>query len=607
MASARTGAALELRKIRKKIRQIENLESLDRDLTDEELNKILRKNRLRENLLELLAEHGEEESFTSSTRSELTDDGILTESSSYHDYIVDNGYNDSIITGEVTIIEPEDETNTDLIEIDVTDDPEEEMVINKTTNAVTGEILEDNMENTKPVTKETWETKTKSPKKSQPVTKATSKEIRENTNPSPVKKTKQMKSISGTQTTEKTEKFSKLKATLHKWRFGKFEVIELEGHSDLVTDADNDGDLLVTSSRDTTVKLWCLETLSELRNYGGHNSAVTCVQLLSKEDSASVCKSLGTESTERLFISGSYDCSFKIWSTGKSGEALRSVYTFNPVTKVIYHPVAQAIITGSDGGKLEIWDIASGEKIHSVHPYQESITGLKVVNGTIFSCSAEGVISVHKLQDDQIICLFVSENIRSENNGHLTQRYIRGFDVRDGLIYYGDDGTNIKVLDWRKGLVHKLINHCEDFGITDSISCHGNIIVSSAYSLDNGAGYVNVRYLPEETYMTTLDDEDTGRILSLSYAESGNKDIVITAGTQLKVWISNTEQRRDIDEENLVSTRYVPKLAQRHYQDSDVESDVETSDSEAEEDGRHDHPSQSRDSSQGWLSYCNII
>lgn len=57
------------------------------------------------------------------------------------------------------------------------------------------------MENTKPVTKETWETKTKSPKKSQPVTKAASKEIRENTNPSPVKKTKQTKSISGTQTT----------------------------------------------------------------------------------------------------------------------------------------------------------------------------------------------------------------------------------------------------------------------------------------------------------------------------------------------------------------------------------------------------------------------
>ncbi|CAC5392953.1 unnamed protein product [Mytilus coruscus] len=331
MASARTGAALEIRKIRKKIRQIENLESLDRDLTDEELNKILRKSLLRENLLELLAEHGEEESFTSSTRSELTDDGILTESSSYHDYIVDAGYHDSIITGEVTIIEPEDETNTDLIEVDVTDDLEEEMVINKTTNAVTGEILEDNMVNTKPVN---METNTKSQNKSQPVTKATSKELRENTNPSPVKKSKQPKSISATQTTEKTEKFSKLKATLHKWRFGKFEVIELEGHSDLVTDADSDGVLLVTSSRDTT-KLRRPQQCCDL-----------CTTF-SKEDSANVCKSLGTDNTERLFISGSYDCSFKIWATGKSGEALRSVYTFNPVTKVIYHPVAQAIITGS--------------------------------------------------------------------------------------------------------------------------------------------------------------------------------------------------------------------------------------------------------------------
>ena len=44
-----------------------------------------------------------------------------------------------------------------------------------------------------------------------------------------------------------TQKSSKVKSTLHKWRFGHFEVIELEGHSDLVTDADMDEGLLVTS------------------------------------------------------------------------------------------------------------------------------------------------------------------------------------------------------------------------------------------------------------------------------------------------------------------------------------------------------------------------
>lgn len=47
MASARTGAALEIRKIRKKLRQIENLENLERDLTDEELNKVRKQHKQR--------------------------------------------------------------------------------------------------------------------------------------------------------------------------------------------------------------------------------------------------------------------------------------------------------------------------------------------------------------------------------------------------------------------------------------------------------------------------------------------------------------------------------------------------------------------------------
>ena len=41
------------------------------------------------------------------------------------------------------------------------------------------------------------------------------------------------------------------------------------------------------------------------------------------------------------------------------------------------------------------------------------------------------------------------------------------------------------------GLVHKIVNHCEEFGVTDSICCHGNLMVSSAYSIDSGFGYVN--------------------------------------------------------------------------------------------------------------------
>lgn len=84
--------------------------------------QILKKSSLRENLLKLLTEHGEEESFTSSRDSE----DILTEpqpSFSYDDY--DGSYNNSSVGGEITFMEPEDETNTEMIDVDIVDEDED--------------------------------------------------------------------------------------------------------------------------------------------------------------------------------------------------------------------------------------------------------------------------------------------------------------------------------------------------------------------------------------------------------------------------------------------------------------------------------------------------
>lgn len=80
---------------------------------------------MRENLLKLLAEHGEEECFTLSTQSDTTDDGVTSPSSAGDTSFgfQDNMYtNDRVVEGEITLIEPEDETNTDLIDIDVIDE-----------------------------------------------------------------------------------------------------------------------------------------------------------------------------------------------------------------------------------------------------------------------------------------------------------------------------------------------------------------------------------------------------------------------------------------------------------------------------------------------------
>ena len=41
------------------------------------------------------------------------------------------------------------------------------------------------------------------------------------------------------------------------------------------------------------------------------------------------------------------------------------------------------------------------------------------------------------------------------------------------------------------GMVKKVPNHKEDYGMTDALCCHGNLLYTSAYDLDTGHGYIN--------------------------------------------------------------------------------------------------------------------
>jgi hypothetical protein len=54
------------------------------------------------------------------------------------------------------------------------------------------------------------------------------------------------------------------------------------------------------------------------------------------------------------------------------------------------------------------------------------------------------------------------------------------------LLYYGDDGCNIKAIDWRKGRLRKIANHAEDIGFTDAVAAAGDLLVASTYDIDTG-------------------------------------------------------------------------------------------------------------------------
>ncbi|XP_062581129.1 F-box/WD repeat-containing protein 7-like isoform X2 [Saccostrea cucullata] len=534
--ASRTSSALEIRKLRKKLRQIENLERKEGDLLDEELTKISKKTEIREQLLQLLATaEDDNESFEASTQSNVTNNS--------------NGSSDTqdfeMSAVNITVVTPENEEDDSYVDVESVDvDMVEEVSTPRSTDF-------------HPQVEEVSSTANVSPRKNEAdLTPERGAQIEQNSpyqvSPResihsdndqgripPKEKTKTKKSKKTKNESEESPPVS-----VSSWREGMFYLTELEGHNDLITDSDIQGTTLVTASRDTTIKMWNLEEMREVRSFGGHTGSVNTVVLLSAESTAKICEVSGLPQTEgRIIISGSTDCSFKLWCSA-TGKILRSTYTFSPVTRVVYHPVAEVFITGSDGGKLEMWDIHSGKSVQSLHAFEDSVSALQVNDICLYAASVEGLIKVYEIRDKHFICVFESGNVRSTDGSYLCCRGIRGMAVRDDVIYYGDDGTNVKALSWKSGLVHKLGNHNEDFGITDSLDITDDILISSAFCLDTGLGYINVRNSDGEKYLASLNDGETDRIMSVCCSKMAEDAFaVVSAGVQLKVWIKTSDSR----------------------------------------------------------------
>lgn len=78
----------------------------------------------------------------------------------------------------------------------------------------------------------------------------------------------------------------------------------------------------------------------------------------------------------------------------------------------------------------------------------------QVSGNTVYSSASDGIIKVHQLAEgDQLMCVFVSENLKTSAGEPVITRSIRCLDICADLLLFGDDARNIKILDWKKGLL----------------------------------------------------------------------------------------------------------------------------------------------------------
>merc|ERR1739848_36798 len=116
-----------------------------------------------------------------------------------------------------------------------------------------------------------------------------------------------------------------------------------------------------------------------------------------------------------------------------------------------------------------------------------------------------------------------------------------GGDGGGDKIYLADSGSSLKVLEWKTGRLSKVPNHEEDFGFTDCLCETGDLLIVSSYDLDTGCGGLNLlhrdlQHQPDLTYLATLSDHQTSRILSVSARQDEAGLKIITGGQEVKLW-----------------------------------------------------------------------
>ncbi|XP_077454093.1 telomerase protein component 1 [Stigmatopora argus] len=408
-------------------------------------------------------------------------------------------------------------------------------------------------------------------------------------------------SVSREEEREPPQEDKELTALKSCWQKAKFRLRRLEGHNDIITCVLAVDNLVVSGSRDTTVKVWHVPTATEHKNLGGHTGGVTCLSAPPPAYCKKLARSLSLSADERFILSGSADCNVKIWALSV-GQCVKSIYTFNLVTALCFVPEGDGyIVTGSDGGKVQVWSWRALDNCQSINAHQEAVTSIQAQGPLVFAGSSDGAVSVWEngcSERDPLKRLhYWGGQVTGCGGGRLALSP-RGDRV---LMAYGR--AWIKILLWTTGTVSRLTNHGDVGGVTDCVRQTAGLLISSRYDVANGESALNVFSLPQCHYLASLTWPQAPRILCFTTWTTGSGDHRwVSGGRDLVVWeqLPNSGKQRG----DVTVTRDL-RLESPLESEGDTEDDEETSDEHLDDDDDDDDAGRGEEEGSGaatsWL------
>ncbi|KAL1123569.1 hypothetical protein AAG570_002645 [Ranatra chinensis] len=148
--------------------------------------------------------------------------------------------------------------------------------------------------------------------------------------------------------------------------YGQCENIStMTGHSGAVMELhfSTDGNTIFTCSTDNSVAMWDLNAGVRIKKLKGHTGFVNSCH--------------PTRRGTQLVVSGSDDCSIKVWDPRKRGKATSMVNPYQ-VTTVSFNDTAEQVFSSGIDNEIKVWDLRANSVVNKLRGHTDTVTGLSL-------------------------------------------------------------------------------------------------------------------------------------------------------------------------------------------------------------------------------------